>query len=68
MACSPPLAGGNHVLSIGQTISHHSVVSKLGKGGMSEVYGAKALKIERDVASRSCPRSLREPNRVASNR
>jgi serine/threonine protein kinase len=57
------------MLTIGQTISHYRVVSKLGKGGMSEVYGAKDPKLERDVAIKVLSEEFAsDADRVASNR
>lgn len=40
---------------IGKTLGHYRVIAKMGAGGMGEVYSARDLKLERDVALKILP-------------
>jgi dienelactone hydrolase len=44
---------------IGQTLSHYQVLSRLGRGGMGEVFLARDTVLERNVAIKVLPRDMR---------
>jgi len=50
---------------IGQTLGHYTIIAKMGAGGMGEVYSARDLKLERDVALKILPAGRSSMNPIS---
>ena len=53
-------------LEVGSRLGHYSVTTKIGEGGMGEVYRARDTKLDRDVALKVLPQAFTDdPDRLA---
>ena len=53
-------------MMVGQTIGPYSIISKLGEGGMGEVYRATDSRLKRQVAVKTLPSAVAaDPDRLA---
>src|SRR5215204_5597146 len=45
-------------MDVGATISHYRITAKIGEGGMGEVYRARDIQVNRDVAIKVLPAAV----------